>query len=377
MKKILVIAGEPSGDKHGASLLKEIKKILPDACFAGIGGDLMAAEGMTILEHNKNMAFMGLVEVLIHLKFISSKIRQIKKYIDTENPAAVILIDYPGFNLKIAAYAKKKNIPVAYYICPQVWAWGQHRVKKIKEIVDLPLSILPFEEEFYRRHGVNAIFVGHPSLESSSPLFSENDFRKEFAIKADELLIGLLPGSRQMEIESLLPEMLRASAMLYEKYPNIRFLLSIADNLDDEIFKPYLHNVNIPVTLVKGYPYDVMRHSRLVVVASGTAALETAANGTPAIVLYKVNPLTFFIGKMVVKIPYISLPNLILNKEIFPELLQDECNSEMIYLKLVERLENEQLYKQIVDGIAGIKEKLDKGKTSENAAKEIVKLLHN
>ena len=227
MKKILFIAGEASGDKHGAELIKALKKnLIRDVSieFVGIGGDLMQSQGLRLLEHNKNMSFLGLWEVIKHLGYIKQKLKQMKDFIINDKPDLVVLIDYPGFNMKIAVFAKKAGIPVIYYILPKVWAWGKNRVKKIKKNIDLPLSILPFEKEFYKKHNFDIEYVGNPSLETIKNEFSKEEFIKKYQLDPDKKIIGLLPGSRKMEIESLLPVMLESVKILIETHNNLQFV---------------------------------------------------------------------------------------------------------------------------------------------------------
>ncbi|MCK5074759.1 MAG: lipid-A-disaccharide synthase, partial [Calditrichia bacterium] len=345
--------------------------------FVGIGGDLMADEGVELLEHNKNMAFLGLWEVIKHIGFIKKKITQIKNYIVNEKLDIVLLIDYPGFNMKIAAFAKKNGIPVVYYILPKVWAWGQNRVKKIKKNIDLPLIILPFEKEFYAKHGVDVKYVGHPSLETIKNNFSKKEFLKKYNLDENKKIIGLLPGSRKMEIEALLPDMLKTVKELSKKYDNLQFIMSKSDNLPDELYDVILKEYNLPVIKINKYPYDVMKHSDIAIVASGTASLETAILGTPSIVLYKVNPLTYWVAKKVVNVPYISLTNLILKKEVFPELIQGNCTPEKIIDKIDCWFSSEIEFNIQTKEVESILQEIGLSPASENAAMYINDLLNS
>ncbi|MCK5075009.1 MAG: lipid-A-disaccharide synthase [Calditrichia bacterium] len=378
MKKILFIAGEASGDKHGAELIKALKKnLIRDVSieFVGIGGALMQSQGLRLLEHNKNMSFLGLWEVIKHLGYIKQKLKQMKDFIINDKPDLVVLIDYPGFNMKIAVFAKKAGIPVIYYILPKVWAWGKNRVKKIKKNIDLPLSILPFEKEFYKKHNFDIEYVGNPSLETIKNEFSKEEFIKKYQLDPDKKIIGLLPGSRKMEIESLLPVMLESVKILIETHNNLQFVMSQAGNLENALYYDILKEYDLPVVKVKGYPYDIMKHSHLTMVASGTASLETAIFGTPSVVLYKVNPLTYWIGKKVVNVSWLSLTNLILEKEIFPEFIQDNCEPQKIYKTIDSWLNSDAKYNEVIDSISPIPSILGNAQASENAAKHIYALL--
>lgn len=333
MKNIFIIAGETSGDKHAARLVHAMKnKFNHQIQFVGIGGDLLAREGVELIEHIKNISFLGLWEVLKNLSKIKALFKKTREKIIQIKPDAIILVDYPGFNLKIAKFAKKRGIPVIYYICPQIWAWGERRVKKMKQIIDLFLVILPFEKGFYSKYGINAHFIGHPSLESAIPSFEQNQFKQKFNIPLNKKIIGLFPGSRAMEVRTILPVMIDAAKRLYSKYPDVHFVLSAINYVDWQVYDSIVtNNDTLPLTVVKNYPYDIMNISNIIWVASGTASLEAGLFQKPTIVLYKVNPITYFIGKKIVKVEFISLTNLILKESVFPELIQKECKSSNIW----------------------------------------------
>lgn len=371
MKKLFIIAGELSGDKHGANLVHSLRKRSSEPMeFRGIGGDMLAEAGVELIEHIRNTSFLGLWEVIRNMGKIRSLFQKTRQSILEFKPDALLLIDYPGFNLKMASFAKKHGIPVIYYICPQVWAWGQHRVHRMKKIIDLFLVILPFEKEFYAKFGITAHFVGHPSLQSVKPAFETETFLRKFGIPGQSVRIGLLPGSRMMEIRSLLPVMKDAAKILNQDY-SLHFLLGLSPGIPET--EAALFVKEIPnVTILPGMAYDVMAHSHLVWVASGTASLETAITGTPAIVLYKVSPITFAIGKRVVKVPFISLPNLILSKQVYPELVQHDCTNDRLIAVTKKWLSDPGQFQTIRKELTLVKKLLDNGNASDNAAMHIL-----
>jgi lipid-A-disaccharide synthase len=377
MKKFFIISGEVSGDKHASHLVRALKnEYSNDLQIMGIGGDSLANEGVELIEHIKNISFLGLWEVVKNIKTIKKILNKTKEKILEFLPDAVILVDYPGFNLKIAEFAKKNHIKVIYYICPQIWAWGQNRVHKLKKFVDLFLVILPFEEEFYRKHGIKAHFIGHPSLESALPQYQEDEFYKNFHIQKHSLKIGLLPGSREMEVKSLLPVMVKAGVELQQKNQDIQFLISRTTHLHEDIYTGIIKNFPLKNwVLIDSFPYDIMSYSDFLWVASGTASLEAGLFEKPSIVLYKVNPITYHIGKLLVQVPYISLTNLILNEKVFPELIQHDCNPTLLWNLTNQMLCDENQLASIKTKLKLLSQKLNIGIASENAAKKIVDFL--
>lgn len=317
--KYYLIAGEASGDLHGANLMRAILAKDPQAEFRFWGGDKMAqVSNSTQVEHYKNTAFMGFVEVLKHLPKIFSFIKKCKADILSYQPDRLICIDYPGFNLRIVSFAKEAGIDTIYYISPQVWAWKESRVKKIKKYVDRMLVILPFEKSFYEKHDYPVDYVGHPLLDE----ISNQHYDK--ALESDKPIVAILPGSRQQEIQTILPIFLSVVA----SFPNYQFVVAGLNHIDDDIYKTLLSNTN--VQLVKGKTYELLNQSEAAMVASGTATLETALFKVPMFVGYKGNFLSYHLGKLLVKVPYISLVNLIANKEVVKELIQYDLNKEAV-----------------------------------------------
>jgi lipid-A-disaccharide synthase len=321
--KYYLVAGEASGDLHGANLMKELKKRDPQAEFRYFGGDLMRAEGGTLVKHYADMAFMGFFEVAVNLRTILKNMAACKADIAQYQPDILILIDFPGFNLKIAAFAKEQGLPVYYYISPKVWAWNQKRVLKIKKIVDHLFCILPFEVDFYKEWGMQVDYVGNPLLDAVAAFKPDADFIPKNNLTAQKI-IALLPGSRKQEINYLLPDMLAVA----DQFPNYQFVIAGAPSFSADYYQQYLNGKPIPVLF--NATYDILNNAHAAIVASGTATLEAALFNVPQVVVYKGNPISIAIGRMVIKIKFISLVNLIVNRGIVKELIQQDCNPTAI-----------------------------------------------
>ncbi|MCC7331565.1 MAG: lipid-A-disaccharide synthase [Flavobacteriales bacterium] len=323
-----IIAGEASGDLHASNLIKELKKRDVHAKFRGWGGDLMQQQGTELVKHYKELAFMGFVEVVLNLKTILKNLSFCKKDILENRPDVLILVDYPGFNLKIAKWAKENQIRVFYYISPQIWAWKQNRVHQIKQNVDKMFVILPFEKEFYKKFNVDVDFVGHPLLDAIAHR-NPSDLN-DFCVKnnlPNKPIIALLPGSRAQEISKMLPIMLS----VVNRFPDFQFVVAGAPSQHLSFYKQFL---NGQVSLVENQTYSLLEHSTAALVTSGTATLETALFGVPQVVCYKGSFVSYYIAKMIIKVGYISLVNLISDKEIVKELIQNELNTETLAKEL-------------------------------------------
>jgi lipid-A-disaccharide synthase len=303
--------------------MKALKEKDPKAEFRFFGGDLMEAEGGTLVKHYEDMAFMGFVEVVANLGTILKNMNLCKKDILTYQPDVLVLIDFPGFNLKIADFAKKKGLLVCYYISPKVWAWNQKRVLKIKRSVDHLFCILPFEVEFYKAWGMDIDYVGNPLLDAVDAFTPNPDFLKSNMLIGKKI-IALLPGSRKQEISRLLPEM----AKVANRFTNYQFVIAGAPTFDAEYYRQYIGGMHVPV--VFNATYDLLSNAEAAIVASGTATLETALLNVPQVVVYKGNAITIGIAKMLVKIKFISLVNLIMDKEVVKELIQQDCDFHTI-----------------------------------------------
>lgn len=320
--RYFIIAGEASGDLHASNLIEQIKLMDNDAVFEGWGGDLMEAQGVTLKKHYRDLAFMGFWEVLKNIRTILSNIKVCKQHILDFRPDVMIYVDYPGFNLRIAAYTKTLQIPNFYYISPQVWAWKEGRVKKMKQIIDHLLVILPFEKKWYKdRHQYKVTFVGHPLVDAILK-FKERALKPEVFKHNHQLLekpiIALLPGSRKQEISIKLPIMLQ----VVQSFPEYQFVIAGAPSLSKEFYLPFLNSSNVKV--IYNDTYNLLNNSAAAIVTSGTATLETALFKVPQIVCYKGSAISYQIAKRLIKVKYISLVNLIADEEVVKELIQGD-----------------------------------------------------
>jgi lipid-A-disaccharide synthase len=389
-----IVAGEASGDLHASNLIKAIRQKDPEARFRGCGGDLMRDAGAELLLHYKEMAFMGFWEVFVNLRTVLGNIKRCKTDILTWNPDVLVLVDYPGFNLRIAEFAKQRGLKTVYYISPQIWAWKKGRIKQIKRDVDEMMVILPFEKAFYAKNGMDVHYVGHPLLDAVSRDLPERpevrNFRKDNGLD-DREIIALLPGSRRQEVNALLPQMLNMA----ELFPQYQFVVSTVSWLPKELYDKHLQTpaktrtpvetccsaslqngdvqVNHNVRTVCGNTYALLANAKAAIVASGTATLETAMIGTPQVVCYAGSEISYLIAKhLITGINYISLPNLIMDAPVVTELIQHDYNTE--------RLEKElRLITEDAEHVAAMKAqyeelytKLGNGSASMNAAEVVV-----
>ena len=330
--KFFLIAGEASGDLHGANLIRELKNRRPKSEFKAWGGDRMEAAGAEISVHYRELAFMGFVEVIANLRTILKNIEKCKKEIEDYQPDAVIFIDYPGFNMRLGQFVKDQGIKVFYYISPQIWAWKQKRVYKLRAFVDQMFVILPFEKEFYGRFGMEVNFVGHPLLDAigqfNREAFDEPAFRKQWGLAADKPIVALLPGSRKQEVRAMLQVMLQA----VENTKDTEFVVAGAPSLERSFYEEVLKGS--PVKVVQGNTYGLLRMARAALVTSGTATLETALFNVPQVVCYKGNFFSYLIARQLVKIKYISLVNLIMDRVVVRELIQNEMTVKSVRQEL-------------------------------------------
>ena len=366
---ILIIAGELSGDVQGGKLVAAIKKLSPDLKITGIGGDNMEAAGMELLHHIREMSFLGFSEVVKHLPFIRKVMNELTAWIETNRPETVILIDYPGFNLRLAQKAKKLGCRIVYYISPQVWAWGAGRIKTISRLIDHMIVVFPFEEELYRSAGVKVDFVGHPILEGLNSKLSREEFYEKHGFKLDDPVVGLLPGSRTQEVENLYLQMVEAVELMKKQLPDLQTVTGISPTLNENIYsnieagKDLIHSNDI---------YDVMQHSAVLFVASGTATLESACLGTPMIIVYKVSPISWFLGKLLVKLKNIGLVNIVAGEKIVPEILQSEVTATRLASEGLSLLGDKTLMEDTRKKLMMVKESLGKTGASQRAAELIV-----
>ncbi|MBB4807570.1 lipid-A-disaccharide synthase [Chryseobacterium defluvii] len=366
--KYYIIAGEASGDLHGSNLMKALKEKDPKAEFRFWGGDLMEKQGGTLVKHYRDLAFMGFLEVAMNLRTILNNIKFCKDDIKDHQPDILILVDYPGFNLRIAKFAKELGIKVVYYISPQLWAWKEGRVETIKKYVDEMMVILPFEEDFYKKHGVHSHFVGHPLLDAISRLqeIDAEAFKKENGFNEKEI-IALLPGSRKQEVEKMLEIMLSVRSY----FKDYQFVIAGAPSLPKTFYQKY---VDDHVHFVSNKTYDLLRCSKAALVTSGTATLETALLNIPEVVCYRGSKVSYAIAKRLVKnIKYISLVNLIMDKEVVKELIQNDLNTQNLVEELNKMIHGE-TRQQVLKDYELLRKKLGGKGASENAAEVILKV---
>ena len=362
-----IIAGEASGDLHASNLVLQLRKFDTEAVMRGWGGDKMQEAGVEIVKHYRDLAFMGFVEVFKNLRTILRNLENCKEDILAFNPDVVILVDYPGFNLRIAEFLKKKNIKVFYYISPQVWAWKQSRVHKIKRDVDKMFVILPFEKDFYKKFGFDVVFAGHPLLDEIVKI--KNQPAKALSqLNKDKKIIALLPGSRMQEIKEMLPVMLKAVSV----FKNFNPVIAAAPNIPDSFYQS-LAGKDIPI--VHGRTYDILQQAYAALVTSGTATLETALFKVPEIVCYKGNRFSYLIARQLVKVKYISLVNLILDRMLVKELIQDDLNEKTLTSEMKLLLEDEEYRGNILAGYDELEAKLGMAGASEKTARKMVDLL--
>ena len=352
-----IITGEPSGDIHAANLVNELKKIDLDSSIRAWGGERLTQEGVSIAKNIKETAFMGLWSVLLNLRTIKSNLNFCKRDIFAFRPDALILVDYPGFNLKIAEFAKKNGIKVCYYISPKVWAWNKSRILKIRKFVDHLLVIFPFEVAFYKKYGVEVTYVGNPLLDE----IKRKDF--SFSFETSKPIIALLPGSRKQEIETILPSMLEVVA----SYPSYNFVIAATNTFSKSYYQSFIKQNN--VSCVYNETYGLLSNAKAALVTSGTASLETALFKVPQVVCYKTNWLTYIVAKNLMTIDYLSLVNILLKKESVKELIQYELNKKNLKAELDLILNKGE---KILTDYRDLSDLLKKQSASKNAAKLIV-----
>jgi len=354
--KLYIITGEPSGDLHAANLIQELKKCNNDIQLRAWGGERLIAEGVELAKHIKDTAFMGLWDVLKNLGSIKKNLNYCQKDILNYKPDALILVDYPGFNLKIAKFAKQQGIKVFYYISPKVWAWNKSRVAKIKKYVDELLVIFPFEVDFYQKYGMKVTYVGNPLLDE----IVKGNFK--FTYTTEKPIIALLPGSRKQEIESIFPEMLK----VVDAYPAHQFVVAATNTFSKQYYQSFMKEKN--VALVFDETYGLLSNATAALVTSGTATLETAMFKVPQVVCYKTNWLTYYLAKNLIKIKYLSLVNILMDKLVVKELIQSDLNESRLKME-IDTLLNDN--KEILKYYDKLSDLLNKKGASKNAAEFI------
>ncbi|MDY0301690.1 MAG: lipid-A-disaccharide synthase [Trichlorobacter sp.] len=374
--RVMIVAGEASGDIYGAGLVRAVHRQNPAIGFSGIGGARMREASVETLVDVADMAVVGLVEVLKQFRVIASAFTLLKKILLDNPPQLLILIDYPGFNLRLAKVAKKAGVPVLYYISPQIWAWRQGRVYKIKKLVDHMAVTLPFELPLYQRAGVPASFVGHPMAGRVVVDKSKEQAAVSFGLDPARKIVGLFPGSRKSEISRLLPTIIAAADLLLQRFPNLQFVLPLASTLNEADLAPYLATNNrLQLKITRERIHDLARACDAVISVSGTVTLEVALVGTPLLVIYKLSPLTFQLAKRLVKVEHIGLCNIVAGETVAKELIQDNASPQNIASEIENLLTNEQYAQHSRHKLSLVSERLGNGGTDEKMAQLTLQLL--
>jgi len=367
-KRILLVAGEVSGDLHGSHLVEAIQSVDPEIQFFGVGGEGLKRVGMELLYPSQSLSVVGITEVFFKLRAILKAFQGLKKSLERERPDLVILIDFPDFNLRLAKTAHRRGIPILYYISPQVWAWRPKRIKLIAQLVTKMIVLFPFEVPLYEAAGVDVEWVGHPLLDIVKPTLSKEKAFEQFGLDPNRRTVGLLPGSRIHEIERLLPPLLASAHLLQEEIPDLQFVIPLAPGIPKTILSPWMKNISVPVKVVEGFTYDVMNLSELLIAASGTVTLEGAILGKPMIIIYKVSLPSSWVARALVRLDHIGLVNLLAEKEIAPELLQRDVNPKRISNEALRILRDPLLSRKMVESMGEVRQKLGEPGAAQRAA---------
>ncbi len=376
--KIMISAGEPSGDLHGANMIKAIKAQGLNPTLYGMGGEKLKAQGMELIVDCKDMAVIGIVEVLIQYRKLIKKLKLLQQRIINDPPDILILVDYQDFNMRLAKTGKDNGVKVLFYISPQVWAWRPERVKKIGKRIDLMAVIFPFEVDFYKKANIPVEYVGHPLLDEVKPSLSTNDALKEFNVSATNPIVALLPGSRNGEIKRNLPVILQSCKQIKKQIPNCQFVLALSTNVNPQQVQQIINQENTDVTTVLGKTYDVVNIANSVITASGTATLEVGLLTKPMTIMYKVNPITYGIMKRMITINNIGLVNIVAEKTVVQEYIQKEATAKNIATETIKILQNESYKQSIIDDLKTIAGKMNQSnvkRTIDQCVLDLIKTI--
>jgi lipid-A-disaccharide synthase len=371
INRVMMIAGEASGDLHGSGVVRALKHLSPGIDVYGVGGEKMQHEGMENIYHINELGFMGFVEVMKHLPFIKTMEHTLEQVVKFKRPDVLVLIDYPGFNLRFARIAKRYGVKIFYYISPQVWAWHTSRIKKMRSLIDTMLVIFPFEVPLYQKEGIDVEFVGHPLLEELSSELDRKNFCKRYELDEKKKILALLPGSRKQEIDKIFPDMLAAARRIAAE-KDMEIVVGVAPTLEETYFRT-LYNVQ-GVHLISGLTYDLMANADFAFVTSGTATLETACFGTPMFVIYRTSWLTYCIGRMLVRVKNIGLVNIVAGKLIAPEFIQHRASTRILAQSALKLLDDEKQLRAMREELSKVKGLLGSVGASQKVAERILQI---
>ena len=373
--RILIIAGEASGDLHGSHLVEALKLIHPDSRYFGVGGNKMRAEGVETFFDIERMGAVGAVEILSEMPLFIKVYRTVAAEISSGKYDAAILIDYPTLNLRFAKLCKRAGVPVFYFISPQIWAWRKGRIHQIRETINRMFVVLPFEESMYLEAGVDAEYLGHPFADKVIPSMEKEEAMRQFQMDSNKKIIGLLPGSRKNEIQSLLSVMVEAAEKIQGELGNCQFILPVADSIDPEMIRQKLKNNPLDIRLVMGKTYDVINCCDFLIIASGSATLEAGVLGCPMVIIYKLNPITYFLARILIDTEMIGLVNIFAGEKVVAELIQGEANPENIKREALVLLQNPERMKAVRSRLLEIRETLGEPGVMKRVAESICRYL--
>lgn len=376
---VLFSAGEASGDKHAANMFLELKRHqtnITNIKGMGMGGTNMAQAGIDIRYDSSHMGVIGVIEVIKHYGEINRALKLMQHIIETERPDLLVCVDYKEFNFKLARFAKQRGVKVLFYVSPQVWAWRKGRVKAYGKVIDMMAVIFPFETAYYEKEKVPVRYVGHPSVDNVHSQHSKAENMVTFKLNAHQPVVGILAGSRANEIKRMLPVMLAAAEQLQQQFPACQFVLPQADSIKDELLNSYLRDSPLLIRVIKRQPYDVMQCCDAVMTTSGTATLELALLTVPMVICYKLSPITYWLGRLLVKTPYIGLPNIIASKAIVKEFIQHKATASNIATEICAILSDKSYKRQIQENLSAVKQRLGEGGGSKNMAILVLDMLH-
>lgn len=370
--EIILVAGEPSGDLLGASLAKALRALNPTIRMSGMGGHHMRDAGVNIFIDSEKLAVVGTLEVLKHLRSILQAKKILKNYFQTQKPALVIFIDYPGFNLHMAKYAKAAGIPVLYYVSPQIWAWRYGRIKKIKKYIDRMAVLFSFEEKIYQKENIPVDFVGHPLVENAVPTLSREQVYEQWGLSPEQPIVGLFPGSRRQEISRLLPVIVATVQQMKKQRPDIQWILPLASNLSLEEIQ---HHLIPEIKVIQHNTYNVLPLCDAAIAASGTVTLEIALHQVPLIIIYKVTPFSYWLGKTLLYIPFIGLCNIVAGERVAVEFIQDAVTPAAITHELTQLLTEKNYRQTVIENLAKVKNSLGEKGSATKMANIVLEML--